>query len=170
MHSRLFSLDNRRKWRRCGFQHCSRRGLREDFSDRSRGEGTINSQIVKQESEYTPRVSDTVTHVLLRTHSRRTDDVPSLKFYRGTNPTKTIIKLGALQPLELREVRRRGAEKLITEGTGIAACLLPASPKLETALVCTLIALTSAIRLGEASFHRCVAIRLIKSYKLIIKP
>lgn len=33
--------------------------------------GTINSQIVKQEGEYTPRVPDTVTHVLLRTHRRR---------------------------------------------------------------------------------------------------
>jgi len=48
---------------------CERRGFR--GRGRSGGEGTINSQIVKEEGEYTPRVSDTVTHVLLRTHRRR---------------------------------------------------------------------------------------------------
>lgn len=43
----------------------------EDLAGRFVRGGTINSQIVKQEGEYTPEIPDTVTHVPLRTHARR---------------------------------------------------------------------------------------------------
>lgn len=39
--------------------------------------GTINSQIVKQEGEYTPEVPDTVTHVPLRTHAPSSSSLSS---------------------------------------------------------------------------------------------
>lgn len=105
--------------------------------------GTINFQIVKQEGEYTPQVSDTVTHVLLRTHPPLV--VPSLKFYRGTNPTKTIIKLCTLQPPSTRRSQARGAENPARNRTGIDVprCSPPPSPKLETARIYILIILTS---------------------------
>lgn len=88
--------------------------------------GTINSQIVKQEGEYTPRVPDTVTHVPLRTRT----GVPSSKFYRGTNPTKTIIKLCTLQPSRLREASVEGFEARAHNQTGkkVAVGAGPSAP------------------------------------------
>lgn len=51
-----------------------------------------------------------------RASSHAPSSVPSLKFYRGTNPTKTIIKLCTLQPSDSeRLVEREELRKLIIE-------------------------------------------------------
>lgn len=86
----------------------------EDFAGWFVRGGTINSQIVKQEGEYTPEVPDTVTHVPPRTVVVVVV-VPSLKFYRGTNPTKTIIKLCTLQPLSSGKPSARDPARNRTE-------------------------------------------------------
>lgn len=84
--------------------HCAQS---EDFAGWFVRDGTINSQIVKQEGEYTPEVPDTVTHVPLRSHAPSSSS-SLLEILSRNESNESDHKTLHFTTPKLREVEREG--------------------------------------------------------------